>query len=96
MNAFDRALIQGGLYYLRQVGSDTLHPVMTVGDTGAMLVYSTAEKAHQAAADLGGADVLYSDDVSSLFIGLPAGATHLLLDYEPATGEGWLLGPEDV
>jgi len=31
-----------------------------------------------------------AEELSALFIGLPAGVSHLLLDYEPATGEGWM------
>ncbi len=84
-----------GIYYLRRLGDDAQHPVMEVGEVLAMLVYSTVDRARRAADDLGGAEVLYETSPRLLFTGLPEGASKLLLDYEPVTGEGWLLGPED-
>jgi hypothetical protein len=85
-----------GIYYLRRLGNDAQHPVMEVGEVWAMLVYSSSERARRAADDLGGAEVLYEVNPQLLFSGLPEGASKLLLDYEPETGEGWLLSPEDL
>ncbi|MDQ3398498.1 MAG: hypothetical protein M3511_12165 [Deinococcota bacterium] len=90
-----QALGASGLYYLRRLESDAQHPVMAVGERQAMLVYSSPHRAQKAASDLGGADIVHEQTPPALFTGLPEGVTHLLLDYDPATGEGWLLGPED-
>ncbi|CAN5629616.1 hypothetical protein BH24DEI1_BH24DEI1_11490 [soil metagenome] len=90
-----KGLAGAGVYILRRLDEDAWHPVMQVGDRGAMLVYSTAARAQQAADELGGAEVVHEPLPAALFLGLPEGATHLLLDYDPATGESWLLGAGD-
>ncbi len=96
MSDFDAEKIAKGLYYLRRTGADTQHPVMSVAGVQAMLVYSDAAGAQQAAIALGGADVLFEAEPKILFPGLPEAVTHLLLDYDPESGEGWLLSKEDV
>ncbi len=90
-------LKQDGVYYVFQNDPQDgpSYAIVELDDGAYMYAFSSAEKARALAAEIGGV-VHWHPELREVFAAFPEGVQGMVVDVDLASGEGWLLRPQDL